>query len=150
MTRIDSFSSPVWIEPAGHHGVLGLQRGDQRGAVDAEAGELAGREFDIDLLVLRAEDLDLGDVGNLQQLRADVLDIVAQFAMAEAVVGGKAVDQAVGVAEIVVEAGADHALRQGPAHVADLLAHLIPDVRHFLGGGRPLRLTKIVVRPGLV
>ena len=52
----------------GNHGVLRLQRGDQRGAVDAEAGELPGREFDIDLLVLRAEDLDLGDVGNLQQL----------------------------------------------------------------------------------
>ena len=67
------------------HDVLRLQRGDQGGAVDAEAGELLHREFDEDPLVLRAQNFDLGYVGHVQQLRADVLDIVAQFAMREAV-----------------------------------------------------------------
>ena len=91
-----------------------------------------GRKLDEDLLVLRAEELDFRDVRNLQQPRADVLDIVAQLALVEAV-GGKAVDQAIGVAEIIVEAGSDHAGRQRAADVADILAHLIPDVRHIRG-----------------
>ncbi len=120
VTRIDSFSSPVWIEPAGITAFCACSAAISAARSMPDARQLAGREFDIDLLVLRAEDLDLGDVGNLQQLRAHVLDIIAQFAMAEAVVGGKGVDQAKGVAEIVVEAGADHALRQGPANVAEL------------------------------
>ena len=63
------------------------------------------------------------------------LDIVAQFAMGEAV-RGEAVDDAEGVAEIVVEARADNAGRQGVPDVADALADVIPDIRHFLGGRR--------------
>ena len=59
--------------------------------------------------------------------------------MAEAV-GGEAVDQAERVAEVVVEAGPDHAGRQRAADVADVLAHLIPDVRHFGGFGRALQV----------
>ena len=46
--------------------------------------------------------------GDVQKLGADVLDIVAQFAMREAV-RGEAVDDAEGVAELVVEAGSDDA-----------------------------------------
>ena len=103
MTRSDSFSLPVWIEPAGDD-VLRLQRGDQRRAVDAEAGQLLGGELDEDPLVLRAEDFDLGDIRHMQQARAHVLDIVAQFALGEAI-RGEAVDDAEGVAEVVVEAG---------------------------------------------
>src|SRR5262249_27593295 len=45
----------------------------------------------------------------------------------------EAVDDPEGIAELVVEAGADHAGRQGVAHVADALAYVIPDVRHFAG-----------------
>ena len=92
-------------------GVLGLQRGDQRGAVDAEAGQLLGRELDVDALVLRAEDVDLRDVRQLEELLADLVDVVPQLAVREAV-RGEAVDDAVGIAELVVEAGADDALRQ--------------------------------------
>ena len=62
--------------------VLRPQRRDQGRAVDAEARQLLGRKLDEDLLVLRAEELDLRHVRNLQQPRADVLDIVAQLAMA--------------------------------------------------------------------
>ena len=110
--------------------VLGSERRDQCRAVDAEACELPGRELDIDALVLRAEKLDLRHVSNLQQARADVLDIIAQLALGEAV-GGEAVDEAERVAEIVVEARPDHARRQRRADIADVLAHLVPDVRHF-------------------
>ena len=119
--------------------ILGSERREQGRAVDAEAGQFLGRELDIDLLVLRAEELDLRNVRNLQETRADVLDIVAQFPMREAV-GGEAVDQSEGVAEIVVEAGSDDAGRQRAADVADVLAHLIPDVRHFRGFGRALEV----------
>ena len=86
-------------------GVLRLQRGDQVAAVDAQSCELLGRELDEDLLVLGADDLDLRHVGHAQQPRADVLDIVAQLAVGEAV-GGEAVDDPEGVAELVVEARA--------------------------------------------
>ena len=46
--------------------VLGSQRRDQRRPIDAEARQLLGRKLDIDLLVLRAEELDLRHVRNLQ------------------------------------------------------------------------------------
>src|SRR3984885_10367410 len=55
--------------------------------------------------------------------------------MAESI-SGESVNEAVGVAEIIVETRADHALGQGPTHIANVLAHLIPDVRHLPCGGR--------------
>ena len=119
--------------------VLRPEGRDQGRAVDAEARELLGRKLDEDLLVLRAEKLDLRHVRNLQQPRADVFDIVAQLAMGEAV-RGEAVDQPEGVAEIVVEAGSDHSGRQRAAYVADVLANLIPDVRDVGGSRRPLQV----------
>ena len=121
------------------HDVLRLQRGDQRRAVDAEAGELLHRELDEDPLVLGAQDLDLRDVGHVQQLRADVLDIVAQLAMGEAV-GGEAVDDPERVAELVVEARPDDARRQRVADIADALAHVIPDVGNLPGGRAALQI----------
>ena len=82
----------------------------------------------------------------LQQLRAHVLDIVAQLAMREAV-GGEAVDDAERVAELVVEARSDDAGRQRVADVADALADVVPDVGDSLAVALPFRLTKIVVTP---
>ena len=117
-------------DAGGADDVLRLQRGNQRRPVDAEAGEALHRKLDEHALILRAEHLDLGDVGNQQQLGADIVDVVAQFALGEAV-SGEAVDDAVGVAEFVVEAGADDAGRQRVAHVADVLADMVPDVRHL-------------------
>ena len=130
--------------------ILRSQRRDQRRAIDAKPGQLLGRKLDIDLLVLRAEELDLRHVRNLKQTRADVLDVVAEFAVREAV-GGEAVDQAERVAEVVVEAGSDHAGRQRAADIADVLAHLVPDVRHFGGFGRSLEVDEDRrPRPGMV
>ena len=55
--------------------------------VEAEGRDLAGGEFEIDHLVLRAEDVDLADVGHGQDLGADVLDVIAQLTLAQAVAG---------------------------------------------------------------
>ena len=138
-TRTRIFSSPVCTTPCRGDGVLGLQRGDQRGAVDPEARQLLGRELHVDALVLGPENVDLRDVRQLEELLADVVHVVPQLPMGEPV-RGEAVDDAVGVAELVVEAGADDALRQRVADVADLLAHLIPDVRHLRRGRRVLQV----------
>ncbi len=89
-------------DAARRDGVLRLQGLRVSVDVEAERGELIGRELEVDLLVLRADEIDLGDVGNAQQLVADAIDLVAQLAHAEAV-GGKGVDQRIGVAELVVE-----------------------------------------------
>src|ERR1700683_197038 len=62
-------------------GVLGSERRDQRRPVDAESRQLLGRKLNVDLLVLGAEKLDLRHVRNLQETRADVLDVVAEFAV---------------------------------------------------------------------
>ena len=107
---------------------------DQGGAIDAEPCEFLGGKLDDDLLILGAENLDLGDVRYPQEPRADFLDIIAKLAMGETI-RGEAVDDPERVAELVVEAGADDAGRQGTADVADVLADMIPDVRHFLGRG---------------
>ncbi len=119
--------------------VLRLQRGNQCRPVDAQTCKLRHRKFDVNLLVLRAEDLDLRHVGNLQQARSDVLDVVAQFAMGEPV-GGEAIDHTISVAEVVVESGTDDAIRNGVADVADVLAHLIPDVGNLGWRGRALQI----------
>ncbi len=57
-------------------GVLGLQRSDQCRAVDPEARQLLGRELHVNALVLGAEDVDLGDVRQLEELLADLVHVV--------------------------------------------------------------------------
>jgi hypothetical protein len=54
----------------GPHGVLRLQRRHNSRIVEAQGGQPLGRELEKDLLVLGAQDLDLGDVGHQQQARA--------------------------------------------------------------------------------
>src|SRR5688500_3276735 len=93
----------------------------------------------MDFFILRTYDVDLGHVRHLQQARAHVLDVVLQLAVAEAV-RRETVDDAEGVAELVVKAGPDDALWQGVADVADLLADLIPDVRDRLTRGRAVQV----------
>jgi hypothetical protein len=110
-------------------------------------GQPLGGEFDEDLLVLRAHDLDLRHVGQLQQPRARCLDMVAQFAETEAV-GGEPVDDAEGVAEVVIEERPEHALRQRVAHIADVLAHLVPDVGNLVRRRRLLQVNEDRRLPG--
>ena len=126
-------------DAGGPDDVLRLQGRDDSLVVEAQAGQPFGRKLDIDLLVLRAQHFDLRHVGHLQQPRTRGLDVVAQLAECEAV-GGKRVDDAVGVAEIVVEERADDAGGKRTANITDVLAHLVPDVGHL---GRRRRLLEI-------
>jgi hypothetical protein len=121
----------------------------------AQLGQALLRDLDEQLLRLHTEDLHLGHVLDLQQRLAHASGMLAQLLAAEAV-GGQRVDGAVDIAELVVEHGALHALRQRAAHVADLLAHLVPEVRHVLGRRVVLqledrqRLARLGVRTDLV
>ena len=72
----------------------------------AQHGEPRVAELDVDLLVLHAEQVDLGDVGHAQQAQPRLLDHRLDLGVGEAV-GLEGVDQAVGVAELVVEERAD-------------------------------------------
>jgi hypothetical protein len=90
---------------------------------------LARGEFNKDLLVLGAKDLDFGDVRNMQQPRADILGIVAQLAMGEPL-RREAVDQPVGIAEVIVKTRPDNASRKRVTDVANAFANPIPDVRN--------------------
>src|SRR5271166_6525872 len=138
------------LVPGLHHalrgdGVLCLEGGNQRRAVDPEARQLLRRELHIHTLVLGAEHVDLRDVRQLEELLSHVVHIVPQRPMREPV-RGKAVDDAVSVAELIVEAGANDALRHVVADVVDFLAHLIPDVRHL---SRRRRIFQVDEDPGL-
>ena len=120
-------------DAGGDNRVLSLQRADQCGAVDAEARQLLSRKLHVQALVLRSEDIDLGNVRQREELFADVVHVVPQLPMREPI-GGEPVDDPVGIAEFVVEARPNNALRQRVANIADLLANLIPDVRDLCGG----------------
>ena len=120
-------------------GVLGAEGRDQRRAVDLEARQLLGGELHVDALVLSSEDIDLRNVRQLEELLADVFHVIAQLPVRESV-SREAVHDAVRVAKLVIEAGADDALRQGMADVANLLADLVPDVRHLSRRGRVLEI----------
>jgi len=62
------------------------------------------------------------------------LGMIAQFPVGKAI-RRKGVDQCISIAEFVVEERALHTLRQGVLDVADLLAHLVPEIGHFRGWG---------------
>ena len=66
-------SAEVSTEPAGDDGVLLGDAVEDLLRGDAERGELGVAELDEDVLGLLADDVDLVDVGDPQQLLADVL-----------------------------------------------------------------------------
>ena len=110
------------------HGVLRGELREHLVQVQAELRQALLRDLDVDLLRLRAEELHLGHVGHPQQPRAHVLGEDAQLLVGEAI-GRQRDNGAVDVAEVVVEEGADHALRQRAAAVVQALAHLVPHAR---------------------
>ena len=126
-------------DAGGDDDVLCLERRHQGGGGEPVAGQLRGREFDVDALGLCADQVHLGHVGHLQQPRADILHVVAQLATGEPI-RGESIDDAVGVAELVVADRTDHALRQRQLDVLHLLAHLVPGIRHRLRPGRSLEI----------
>src|SRR6185437_1954482 len=98
----------------------------------AEGGELCVAELDENLLWALTDDIHLVDVGNAQQGLADVLCPRLELGEAQAV-RRQHVDDGIDVSVLVVEIGADDAGRQIASDVANLLAHLVPEVLD-LGG----------------
>ena len=109
------------------------ESGNNRFAADAQRGQLVRRKFHIIHLVLLADGGSLGNVLHMQQLAADIFNIILQLTMREAVCS-KGVDDAVGVAKFVIK---KRALRFGGHILPDVthfFAHLIPDVGHVFFG----------------
>ena len=119
--------------------VLRLQRSCKLRRLETVAGELGGRELDEDAFGLLADEVHLVDIGHLQQARPDILHVVAQLTMREPV-RRESIDDAVCIPEFVIGDRANDALREGQFDVFDLLADLIPGVRHLL---RPCRSLEI-------
>ena len=112
----------ILLGDLGQHGV----------EIQAQLGEAALGDVDEQFFVLRAEDLDLVDVGHLEQALAHGVGLQLQVGIAEAI-GRQRIDRTIDVAELVVVEGADNAAGQAAPRVADLLAHRVPDLRHLLG-----------------
>ena len=126
-TRCDEVSTT----PAGATAFCLASEFEQRLRRDAERCELRMREFDVDLLVLHAVEVDLDDVRNLQRLLAQRVGDLLQLRVVRAV-AGQHVEDRIDVAVFVVDDRADHALRQLALHVDELLAGQIEQVRHVL------------------
>ncbi len=125
--------------PGGQDDILRPQGRDQGAGIEAEPRQSLDREVDVDHLVLGAKNINLGDIGDQQEARTDVLDRIAQLPVGETI-GGEGIDDPEGVTELIVEKGADDPLRQGVAHVGDLLTHLIPGVRNLPALRTPLEV----------
>ncbi|MNZ67009.1 hypothetical protein D3C78_852440 [compost metagenome] len=111
--------------------VLLLQRLLHRGQRHAEGGQLGIRQVDPDLLVLQADQFDLADVLDALQLQLQTVGVVLQHRVVETLAGQR-IDIAEGGAELIVEERPYHALRQGEADIADLLANLVPELGNIL------------------
>src|SRR4029077_18867382 len=85
---------------------------------------------DVYFLVLRAKNVDFRNVGDGKKPGPHPLHKIAQLASCESVCGER-IDDAIGVAELVVEEWANNTLRKVLPNIADLLADLIPDVGHI-------------------
>ncbi len=127
--------------------VLRRQGRRQSRPVDPQTGELLNREFDEDLFVLGAKYLDFRHVRHLHQPGANILRIVFQFAMGKSI-RGDAVDDAVNIAEFIVEPRADHAGRESVAHIADAGANVVPNGGNLRGAGLAFQIDKDRRQPG--
>src|SRR5258707_7916786 len=93
-------------------------------------GKLVRRERNVYYLILCTKNVNFRDVVGRKKPCAQPLHIIAKLPVCEAI-RSEGIDDAIGVTELVVEEWADDALWQVLPDVADLLAYLIPDVRHI-------------------
>jgi hypothetical protein len=114
-------------------GVLLGQRLDDLRRLDAQRGQARVGDLDEDLLVLLADEVDLGHTRHAQELGADAVAERLQVLVREAVTGD-GVYVGVRVTELVVEERTLDAGRQRLADVTDALAHLVERVRHLRHG----------------
>ena len=112
-----------------HNRVLGLQRLDHGLQIQAEVCDLTRREFKVDHLVLRADEIDLANIGHRENAGPGRLDIVAQLPLRQPI-GGECIHIAIHVTEAVVVKRPDDALRQLRLHILDHVPHLDPCGAH--------------------
>ena len=122
---------PRFNHARGRDGVLIGQRGHDLFLVQAKGCQTRGREFQIDFLVLFAQQFDLARQWQRLHQIADIIHAVAQFARGEAV-RREGIDIAEHVAEIVVELEAREFLREFRANVRHHLADALPDLGDML------------------
>ncbi|MNJ30210.1 hypothetical protein D3C77_248060 [compost metagenome] len=125
---------PGFDDPGRGHRVLGLQGLQHLTLVDTEGRQFARGEVQVQHFILGADHLHLAQVGHLADLGTHLLDVVAQLSHAQTV-GGKGIDRAEYITELIVERRPLDALGELAADVLDLLAHLVPDLRNVLGLG---------------
>ena len=112
------------------HGILLCQRIEDGLRRNSKGGELGVAEFDEDPLVLHTVEIDLGHVLHLEQLLAHGLGHALELRKVGAV-GGQRVEDGVDIAVFVIDVGADHLRGQVGADIAQLLAQLVEELRHF-------------------
>src|SRR6267378_1344391 len=146
------------LDDAGRcHSVLLAQGLDDLVVGYAKPGELTVVEFEVEFLVLSAEQLYFGRILYGEDLGADFFDIVAQLAVSKTI-GSESINDAEDVAELVIVIGSNHTLRQRALDVGNLLANLIPDFRYLFlwrvvqhvyinGRGTGLGITLEIVEP---
>ena len=125
---------PGLDHPGGGHGVLFLQAFKDVLLVKAKGRQFAGREVQVERFVLLADGHHLAAIGYIANAGTHLLYIVAQLTHGEAV-AGEGEDGAVDIAELIVKPRALNALGEVAANVADLFAHLIPDMGDGIGLG---------------
>ena len=132
-----------------------VQLGHHRGHVQAHLREPFLRDLDKHLLVLHAKQLDLGHIGHAQQLLAQAVGLGLDFGGRETL-AAQGVNHAEHITKIVIEKRPDHTRRQAAAHVTDLFAHGVPNVRHIcrvrvvLDLKNDLRLARLGIAADLV
>jgi hypothetical protein len=114
--------------------ILLLQGVEDRLRCDAESRELRVAELHVDLRILDAVEVHLGDAGHLQEPLAQGLGHGFQLGVVGAVARHHVEDR-IHVAELVVDVRADKIARQIGAEIGELLAQLIEELRHLARGG---------------
>ena len=114
-----------------NHCVLLGQRIEQRLRRDAERRQLGVGEFNEHALVLRAVQIDLGDVLRLQKALAQAFGHFLELGIVRAL-ARQHVENRIDVAVFVVDVRTDQVRRKIVPDVTELLAELIEKLRHFL------------------
>ena len=96
--------------------------------IQAQRGQFARGEIQVEGFVLLADGHDLAAIGHVANAGAYLFDVIAQLAHGKSI-AGKGEDGAVHITEFIVEPRALNALGEIAANVADFFPHLVPDMR---------------------
>ena len=111
------------------HGILRVHRVGNLLWSQPELRELRVGDLHIDTLLLIADEVDLVDIRHAQQLGSQTFRIIVQLGRRETV-ALQCIDVGVHVAELIVEVGPLNSGGQRVDDIADLLANLVPGIRH--------------------